>query len=200
MTSGNYFFDDGKSRKYWSYTLDGKKQTVRHGRIGTEGREATKTFPSASAAEAATTKLVNRKVSKGYVQVDPSKLKFQRDKKKWKRPATKAEVASLERRLQAKLSDDYKQFLLRQNGGFAPEGRIGIPSDSKGRSESVEEIYGLYDEPKGFTLLWALDNIQPRLPKGHLPIAGWLDFFSISLGRNVGCIYFDCPKFFFVLN
>jgi hypothetical protein len=53
----------------------------------------------------------------------------------------------------------------------------------------VGEIYGLFDEPNGFSLLWGLEKIQPRLPKGHLPIAGWLDYYSLSLEGDAGCIY-----------
>lgn len=190
MASGNYFFDDGKSRKFWSYSLQGKKQAIRYGRLGTSGTETVKTFPSPAAAEAATAKLVNEKLGKGYIEVDPGKLKFTRDKKKWKRPATLAEVASLEKKLRTKLPAEYKQFLLTQNGGFPENASLEIPSRSEEDSVTVGEIYGLYDEPIGFTVLWALDKIQPRLPAGHLPISGWIDFCSMSLDKNPGCIYY----------
>ncbi len=78
MSSARYFFDDGDSRKFWSYALRGKRLTLRHGRIGTDGRETTKLFPSATEAEREVLKLAGQKVKKGYVKVAPENLKLTR--------------------------------------------------------------------------------------------------------------------------
>ena len=104
MTAAQYFFDDGQARKFWSYTVRGKKQTLRYGRIGTKGRDTSKVFSSPSAAKAATEKLVDQKIAKGYVQVNPGQLKIARPK--GKRAATEAQVAKLEKRLAVRLPND----------------------------------------------------------------------------------------------
>lgn len=191
MSAANYFFDNGSSRKFWSYALRGKTQTVRHGRIGTKGRETTKTFPSPSAAKTATGKLVDQKVAKGYVQVDPGRLKITRPK--GKRRATKAQVAKLEKQLSAKLPDDYREFLLTQNGGQSDPEHVTIPVLSDQDAIPVGFLYGLYAKPEAYkSLLFAIEDILPRLPEGQLPISGLfnLHYFSISLDRNRGCVYY----------
>ena len=191
MTSDHFFYDDGKSRKFWWYTLRDNEQIVRHGRLGTQGRENTKTFPSASAAKAATEKLIGQKTAKGYIQVDPGKLKIERPK--GKREATKAQVAKLEKQLGAKLPEEYREFLLTQNGGQPAPDEIRIPVLSPRDSRPVGFIYGLYATPDPFkSLLFAVEEILPQLPEGHLPISGLFNlyYYSISLDRNPGCVYY----------
>ncbi len=191
MTSGNYFFDDGESRKFWSYSLRGKKQTIRYGRLGTKGRETSKTFPSASAAKAATAKSVSQKIGKGYAHVDPGKLKITRPK--GKRAATEAQVAKLEKRLAVRLPDEYREFLLTQNGGEPEPDHVDMPIFSEQDSRPVGFIYGLYAKPEPYqSLLFALESIMPSLPAGHLPVCGLfnLHYYSISLYQKPGCVYF----------
>ncbi len=191
MASNYYFFDDGKARKFWCYTLRGKKQTVRHGRLGTKGRETTKTFPSPTAAKEATAKLVNQKVAKGYVQVDPSLMKITRPKDK--RRATEAQVAKLERQLGAKLPAEYREFLLTQNGGEPTPMDASLFVFPDNRPVMAGFFFGLYAKAKpAQSLSFALDHISPLLPEGHLPICGivTLHSFSISLKSNPGSVYF----------
>ena len=52
----------------------------------------------------------------------------------------------------SRLPAEYKEFLLTQNGGLPEGGWIKIPGHRKGHLAGVGEIYGLYDESKGFTL------------------------------------------------
>ena len=146
MTAADYFFDNGQSRKFWSYTLRGKKQTLRHGRIGTKGRETSKVFPSLSAAKAATEKLVDQKIVKGYVQVNPSQLKIVRPK--GKRAATEAQVSKLEKRLDTRLPNEYRKFLLTQNGGEPEPDHVSVPKYSDQDSIPVGFLYGLYAKPE----------------------------------------------------
>lgn len=191
MTAGNFFFDDGNSRKFWSYTLRGKKQTIRHGRLGTKGRETTKVFASPSAAKAATEKLVNQKTAKGYIAVDPDRLKIKRPK--GKRAATEAQVARLEKQLGAKLPDEYRQFLLTHNGGEPEPDHVEIPGYEYGPWLPVGFIYGLYSGREPFkNLEFGVEKILPQLPEGQLPVAGLFNlyYYSLSLDRNPGCIYY----------
>lgn len=190
MTTGSYFFDDGQARKFWSYSVSGKKQTIRHGRIGTAGRESVKIFASTSEAKEAIAKLINQKISKDYIKVEPGKLRITRPK--GKRKATSAQVAKLEKQLGFKLPTDYKEFLLTQNGGESNPGEIKLPGD-KEYSIPVGFIYGLYAKSEPFkSLQFGIDKILPLLPEGHLPISGLfnLHYFSISLDRKPGCVYY----------
>jgi predicted DNA-binding WGR domain protein len=63
-------FEDEKSSKLWSITLNDKSHTVWFGRAGTTGQTQVKDFPSAEAARLSYEKLVAEKVKKGYVEVD----------------------------------------------------------------------------------------------------------------------------------
>ncbi len=60
---------DDKSNKFWEIDLDGTSFTVTFGKIGTNGQTQTKSFDSASKAQAEHDKLVKEKTKKGYVEV-----------------------------------------------------------------------------------------------------------------------------------
>ena len=65
-----YFeFTEGASKKFWEVVVDGTSQTVRFGKLGTQGQEKTKDFDSPSKTRAATAKLIAEKTGKGYVEV-----------------------------------------------------------------------------------------------------------------------------------
>ncbi len=65
-------FRKGTSAKFWQVSVEGAKQVVRYGRIGTEGRETTKSFAGPSQAKAASEKLANSKRKKGYINAGKS--------------------------------------------------------------------------------------------------------------------------------
>ena len=67
-----YEFKDGKSSKFWLISLHGDAYTTRFGKIGSEGKRASKYFGSPAGAQAAYDKLVAEKTKKGYVLVDPN--------------------------------------------------------------------------------------------------------------------------------
>ena len=82
-------------------------------------------FPSVSAAESDTLKLVSQKVRKGYIQVNPANLKITRPK--GMRKATESQVARLEKQLNRPLPAEYRDFLLTQNGGTPEPFFVRIP-------------------------------------------------------------------------
>ncbi|MBO1418355.1 WGR and DUF4132 domain-containing protein [Streptomyces sp. FH025] len=59
-------FVEGGSDKFWEAAVDGAVVTVRYGRSGTDGREQSKEFPSAEAAQAHFARTVAEKERKGY--------------------------------------------------------------------------------------------------------------------------------------
>jgi predicted DNA-binding WGR domain protein len=188
MISARCFFDDGKSRKFWNCTQRGKEQTIRYGRLGTTGRETQKSFPTATDAAADTERLLGQKLSKGYVRVDPSRLKISRPK--GKRKATESQVEQLENQLGTKLPADFREFLLTQNGGIPDPFFIAIPGHPYIANVAVGFLLGLYGKAEPRSLTFAVENTLPYLPKGQLPIAGDSDIFSLSLEHKPGCVYF----------
>lgn len=60
---------EGDANKFWRVKVAGSIQTVRYGRIGTEGHELVKTFEGPVAASKATQKLIAEKLGKGYREV-----------------------------------------------------------------------------------------------------------------------------------
>ncbi|MFD5434207.1 WGR and DUF4132 domain-containing protein [Kitasatospora sp. NPDC127067] len=59
-------FVEGGSDKFWEAAVDGAAVTVRYGRSGTAGREQSKEFPTAEAAQAHFARTVAEKERKGY--------------------------------------------------------------------------------------------------------------------------------------
>jgi predicted DNA-binding WGR domain protein len=59
----------GRSRKFWEITLDGREHTVRFGRIGSRGQRKTTRFGDADEARDAANRLMWRKHDKGYVHL-----------------------------------------------------------------------------------------------------------------------------------
>ena len=66
-----FHFSDERSHKFWSVSVQGETQTVRWGRIATDGQTQSKTFASAADAATATERLIAAKQKKGYVEVAP---------------------------------------------------------------------------------------------------------------------------------
>ena len=59
---------EGKSSKFWQIEVRGYSHTVTYGRIGTDGREVTKTFASPQSAMQDAKSLVDSKIKKGYTR------------------------------------------------------------------------------------------------------------------------------------
>lgn len=62
-------FVDGSSNKFWEVRVEGASQTVRYGRIGTDGQSKTKQFADAATALADAEGLIEEKLEKGYAEV-----------------------------------------------------------------------------------------------------------------------------------
>lgn len=64
----------GGSNKFWTSSVAGSTVTTRYGKIGTPGQEQTFDFGSPTEAHAYFAKKQNEKLTKGYVQAQPSSL------------------------------------------------------------------------------------------------------------------------------
>lgn len=69
MAKRYFEFVEGGSRKFWEVVLEQTRQTVRFGKLGTEGQIKKKAFDSPTRARAATRKLIAEKTGKGYVEI-----------------------------------------------------------------------------------------------------------------------------------
>lgn len=70
---------EGDASKFWRVRVESSLQTVRYGRIGTDGHELTKTFDDATLASKATEKLIREKLGKGYREVSEQEAKVAHD-------------------------------------------------------------------------------------------------------------------------
>jgi len=59
---------EGVAHKFYEVTIEGCDVTIRYGRIGTEGRVDTKTYPTLEAARKEADKKLNQKRKKGYAE------------------------------------------------------------------------------------------------------------------------------------
>lgn len=62
-------FSEGTSNKFYEIAQDGKNVIRTYGKIGTDGKTQTDTFPSDDAAKAEVAKLIAEKVGKGYKEI-----------------------------------------------------------------------------------------------------------------------------------
>lgn len=194
MLTGRYYFDDGKSRKFWSIGNRGKTVVTTSGRLGAKGRESTKDYGSPNEAKAAAKSAADEKVNQGYILIDPGQLKINR--LDGTRKATEAQVARFEKQIDARLPEEYRCFLLAYNGGSPVSEGIevfGHPSPY-GYIASVDPLYALDPSAPSYASLQAAVNSEYYiLPPGHVPIAdSGGNLVTIDLKKKIGAIfYFD---------
>ncbi len=63
-----FHFRQGKSQRFWSIDLKGRRYTVRYGAAGKEGRTLTREFATAEQARKAHDRLIREKLAAGYVE------------------------------------------------------------------------------------------------------------------------------------
>jgi predicted DNA-binding WGR domain protein len=184
------YFDDGTSRKRWHVRLTGKSQVVEYGRLGSTLRETKKKFASPGEARASTEKLVAAKKREGYVEINPELLEITRDK--GRKAATESQIASLEKRLNCQLPEEYRTFLLTTNGGRPNPPYVQIPGIPGIDNVGAGVIFGLFGTAETInSLAWAIQQLGESLPAGHLPVAWDSDLFTLSLRKkDFGCIHF----------
>lgn len=98
-------------------------------------------------------------------------------------PAPPSAVDRLERRIGRSLPDDYRSFLLRQDGGWMQM-----------NDGAVKEILGVRDDASYNASLWrALDTFNERVPNWLLPVARdeYGNLYALSLRQqDFGSVWF----------
>lgn len=102
METRSFQYTDAKSNKFWTITLEASNHTVSYGRIGASPKIETKTFSTKELAKQSYEKLIQQKLSKGYIEVNQDtqpvventveKISSQQDKE-----AVRAEVKSTDK-------------------------------------------------------------------------------------------------------
>ena len=108
-------------------------------------------------------------------------------------PHLKAEdILALESRLEIKLPDDYKKFLLVHNGGKPEPSTVNIQGWKNNPSHKIQVFFRIGGKIKSSEIDWNYEVTRGRVPRELLPIAstGTGDLFCISLsGSNRNCVY-----------
>jgi hypothetical protein len=91
------------------------------------------------------------------------------------------DIAAIESELDAELSSEYRDFLLRYNGGAPTPHAVDVP-DAPGTPTDVQVFFGIRRSTETSNLSWNLGLISGRCPDRHvLPI-------SCDSGGNLFCL------------
>jgi hypothetical protein len=107
-------------------------------------------------------------------------------------PTSLEEINQFEARWSVVLPPEYKQFLLRSNGGMPVLDAFVIPG-FHGRGSSLNSFYGIHDDAPHHQLERALKTYEDRVPDDLIPIA--YDAFGNQIclgwkGERKGKVYF----------
>jgi predicted DNA-binding WGR domain protein len=184
-----FFFDDGSSRKRWAISTKGKVQLVHFGRLTGTLKESKKTFGSPAEAQHSAETLIAEKRRSGYVEIKPARLEILRDKKR--RAATDLQIKTLEKQLGLPLPGEYAKFLKTCNGGRPNPHCVKVPGAAGIDNVGVGSFFYLNpSKPEADEITYQIEHTKDLLPKGHLPIAGDSDLFTLSLhAKTLGAVY-----------
>lgn len=94
------------------------------------------------------------------------------------------DIDAIERALDARLTHDYRDFLLQFNGGIPTPDTVDVPG-APGSPTDVQVFFGIGRSVESSDLLWNLSLVTDRCPERHLlPIA-------CDSGGNLFCLKVD---------
>lgn len=106
-------------------------------------------------------------------------------------PLTETTLADYESRLGARLPDDYRRYLLEQNGSLPEQTCYAMPEETDW-IEDVDQMSGLGDPADDRSLSHYLTG-NHGIPSGWIPIAhsGFGDYTVLSVREeDFGCVYY----------
>jgi hypothetical protein len=110
-----------------------------------------------------------------------------------KRQTSLTEIAEFELLIDAQLPQDYKQFLLKHNGGHPIMDAFDLPKPINKNSPTigVSWFYSLYDGEKS-NLIQAFKNYNNQLSEEFIPIAydSYGKLCLVIKGENYGKVYY----------
>jgi hypothetical protein len=106
---------------------------------------------------------------------------------------TEGALQTVEKKYGCQLPDDYRRFLLKENGGFPLLDCVPFTEGGRKTASDVFCYLAVCDEPAWASMEWNFDTFSSRLPKDTLPIArdscGNLWLLKVG-GENSGSVYF----------
>lgn len=105
-------------------------------------------------------------------------------------PISESDVTDFETQLGISLPIDYREFLIKTNGGIPFPHKIEFSVENRPDTTSVEYFYGLLSEDSSQSLKWACGVFDDLLAKKLLPIAGDAFGNKIVLCLSDGTVWF----------
>lgn len=106
---------------------------------------------------------------------------------------TEDSLEALEQKYECRLTDDYRTFLLENNGGFPEPDCVTFTEDGRETATDVFCFFAIGDERAWASLEWHDETFSGRLPEQTLPIArdscGNLWLLSVG-GEKPGSVFF----------
>ena len=106
---------------------------------------------------------------------------------------TEESLQAVEQKYACRLPDDYRQFLLENNGGFPSPDCVVFTESGHETASDVFCFLAVGDERAWASMEWHSETYADRLPKSTLPIArdscGNLWLLSVG-GENAGSVFF----------
>ena len=106
---------------------------------------------------------------------------------------TEDSLHALEQKYACRLPDDYRTFMLENNGGFPEPDCVTLKEDSRETASDVFCFFAIGEERAGLSLDWHRETLSDRLPEQTLPIArdscGNLWLLCVG-GEQAGSVYF----------
>jgi len=106
---------------------------------------------------------------------------------------TEKQIDRVERELDVKLPEEYRSFLLRNNGGKPHRDFFPIQSHKTLQTGRLVSLFGLGRAEKQSNIDWNYKNLIGQLPNYHFPIGitPEEDMITLSLGKlDAGRIYY----------
>ncbi|MHB8901103.1 MAG: SMI1/KNR4 family protein [Thermoguttaceae bacterium] len=103
------------------------------------------------------------------------------------------EILDNKQKYSCRLPDDYRKFLLENNGGFPSPACVYFEENAQQTASDVLYFFAVGDERPWASLQWHHDTYSGRLPKNTLPIArdSCGNLWLLSVGSdNAGSIFF----------
>jgi hypothetical protein len=104
------------------------------------------------------------------------------------------EITRLEKKVNARLPESYRSFLIKNNGGVPTPETVDVPG-APGSPTDVQVFFGIGRNVESSDLGWNVENFSGRLPEGFLPIAcdsgGNLFCLALSGLESGGVLYCD---------
>ncbi len=108
-------------------------------------------------------------------------------------------IREVEEKYQCRLPDDYRRFLLKNNGGFPVPDCVTFEEAGRMTSSDVSCFHSIGDKRPWASIEWNLESLAERLPKDIIPIAhdscGNLWLLNVDPDHGGSVIFWDHGSF-----